>query len=266
MSDTVTFEFFLQNLKVPSKHTKIDLVLHIIWYNQFSTGNPNIDIKTINEYFSAGHLPLYNITHLKKDLIKNKAIVKGDTKNTYKLNRNKLTELNSLYNFLIKEPIIYSESINLNTIPCLSIDEVENAKKMAELYIVLHCLENSVRHFIENVLREQLGDDWWNITKSTDLNRRFEDRKSIESKKKWLSPRGNTSPLYYLDWGDLVKLIRKNEAVFDSYFPSIKFIELKLEELESIRNIIAHNGILPDDSEFERVKLYFNDWCKQLKA
>ena len=84
-------------------------------------------------------------------------------------------------------------------------------------------------------------------------------------KKKWLSPRGSISPLYYLDWGDLVKIIRKNEAIFNTYFPSIKFVELKLEELENIRNIVAHNGVLPDDSEFERVKLYFNDWCKQLK-
>ncbi len=265
MNNIIAFDYFLQNLKIPSKHSKIDVVIHFMWYHHFVTGNPNIEIKAINEYFSIGHLPLYNVTHLKRDLAKNKAIVKGDLKNTYKLNRNKLIELNQIYNFLIKEPISYSESVNLNVIPYLSIDETENAKKMAELYIVLHCLENSVRHFIENILQKQLGDDWWNVTKSSDLERRYTDRKSIESKKKWLSPRGSISPLYYLDWGDLVKIIRKNEAIFNTYFPSIKFVELKLEELENIRNIVAHNGVLPDDSEFERVKLYFNDWCKQLK-
>lgn len=110
-----------------------------------------------------------------------------------------------------------------------------------------------------------MGADWWNTIKSTDLERKYLDRKSKEEKQKWISPRGVNSPLFYLDWSDLVKIIRKEESRFTPYLNDIKFVEMRFEELERTRNIIAHNGILPSDDDFDRLILYFKDWCKQLK-
>ena len=89
-------------------------------------------------------------------------------------------------------------------------------------------------------------------------------RKEKEKKERWLSPRGETSPLYYLEWGDLVKLIRKEQNLFLPRVSSLRFVENRFEELESLRNIVAHNGVLPSDDDFQRVVLSFRDWCKQL--
>jgi glutamine phosphoribosylpyrophosphate amidotransferase len=94
------------------------------------------------------------------------------------------------------------------------------------------------------------------------MKRTFIDRKSKEAKNKWMTSRG-ADELNYLDWGDLVKLIRKYPKEFEASIGNTKFAELKLEELENLRNTIAHNGMLPDE-EIARIELYFKDWCKQV--
>ena len=136
---------------------------------------------------------------------------------------------------------------------------------MAELYIILHCLENSVRNFICDVLTRKIGANWWENAKNAELAKKFKERKEKEMKNKWLSPRGKASPLFYLDWGDLVKIIRKFEFDFTPFIDEVKFVELRLDELEKIRNIIAHSGVIPSNDDFDRVILHFKDWCKQKK-
>jgi hypothetical protein len=37
-------------------------------------------------------------------------------------------------------------------------------------------------------------------------------------------------------------------------------------ELERFRNIVAHNGALPSDDDFQHVELSFKQWCKQVGA
>jgi hypothetical protein len=148
--------------------------------------------------------------------------------------------------------------------PFLSDSDISNAHKMAELYVILHCYENSVRHFIENTLSRELGNDWWEEVASDKMKALVEGRQGKEQKERWLSPRGKTSPLYYLEWGDLVKLIRKEQDIFLPYIGSLRFVENRFEELESLRNIVAHNGVLPSEDDFQRVIISFRDWCRQL--
>lgn len=148
--------------------------------------------------------------------------------------------------------------------PFLSYDDISNARKMSELYIILHCYENSVRCLIDKVLTDVYGTNWWEKVANNDMKTSVESRKNTEKTKRWLSPRGQTSPLYYLEWGDLVKLIRKEENHFLSFIGSLKFVENRFEELESLRHIVAHNGRLPSDEDFHRVRIWFGDWCRQL--
>jgi len=91
---------------------------------------------------------------------------------------------------------------------------------------------------------------------------KLKERKSREAKNRWLSSRG-ADELNYMDWSDLVTLIRKYHNHFEELIPNIKFIELRLEELENLRNAIAHSGVLPDE-EIPRVELALKDWCKQV--
>ena len=152
----------------------------------------------------------------------------------------------------------------ISNTPFLSDGDISTAYKMAELYIILHCYENSVRRFIESVLSKELGDDWWEEVASGKMKALVKGRQEKEQKERWLSPRGKTSPLYYLEWGDLVKLIRKEQGVFLPHIGSLRFVENRFEELESLRNIVAHNGVLPSEDDFQRVIISFRDWCRQL--
>ncbi len=156
------------------------------------------------------------------------------------------------------------ESTLSNHVPLLSDEEISAAIRMAEIYVVLHCYENSVRKLVERVLSNELGDGWWTIATSDNMKRSVENRRQVEQTKRWLSPRGGFSPLYYLDWGDLEKLMRKYDLAFLPYIGELRFVESRFGDLECLRNIVAHHGVLPSEDDFQRVKLNFNDWSRQV--
>ena len=262
--DEISFNEFCQATKVSEQSTKIESVILFMWYHQVILGEQNISTSEINQYFIDAHLPKNNISRLKVSLTKDKRITKGKIRNSYKLTRTELNRLNVEHDDLIEKESEVKVRVNLYKTPLLTEDELEVAKEMSKLYIILHCWENSVRKFIEKTLSSSMGQDWWEETKNNDLERKFNDRKLKEEKQKWISPRGANSPLYYLDWGDLVKIIRKHENLFEDIIPDIKFIELRLEELERLRNIIAHNGLVPDENDIDRIIVHFKDWCNQI--
>jgi hypothetical protein len=70
--------------------------------------------------------------------------------------------------------------------------------------------------------------------------------------------------MFYVDWGDLLTLIRKYEAEFKQLIPDYTFVASRFEEMERLRNIVAHNGTLPSDDDFQHVIISFKQWCKQL--
>lgn len=145
-------------------------------------------------------------------------------------------------------------------------NDIADAHKMGELYVVLHCYENSVRRFVTNTLSKELGDDWWGKIATEQMKEAVRGRQEKERKERWLSPRGATSPLYYLEWGDLVKIIRREEQRFIPYIGSLRFVENRFGELEGLRNIIAHSGVLPSDDDFQRVVISFRDWRRQIRT
>jgi hypothetical protein len=165
-------------------------------------------------------------------------------------------------NYIVRLTLL--ESALSNKISLLKDDDISDAIRMAEIYTLLHCYENSVRKLIEHTLVKELGNNWWEIAANEVMKRNVETRKQNEQNKRWVSPRGNTSPLYYLDWGDLEKLIRKYEKLFLPFIGELRFAESRFGDLENIRNIIAHNGVMPSEDDFQRVKLYFGDWNKQI--
>lgn len=258
------FNEFCDFAKVSDQKQKFDVVILFIWYHQYISKQHEISIKEINGYFNTAHLSGYNITYLKRDLSKSSKVTKGATKDTYKLNRKTLDELSKKYLPLLETEVPLLDRANIKITPFLKPEDIEDAKKMAELYIILHCLENSVRNLIEDVLTKKIGIDWWDKAKNSELDKKVKDRKEKEQKNKWLNSRGKDSPLFYVDWGDLVKIIRKFENDFKPFIDEMKFVELRLDELEKIRNIIAHNGVVPSQDDFDRVVLHFKDWCKQV--
>lgn len=148
--------------------------------------------------------------------------------------------------------------------PFLDGEDIAAAHRMADLYAILHCYENSVRRFIGTILEREMGTGWWTRVASKKMQEIVRERKEKEKQEKWLSPRGIQSPLYYLEWGDLEKIIRKKDELFLSHIGSIRFIESRFGDLEVLRNIVAHNGVLPSSNDFNRVLIAFQDWRKQI--
>ena len=260
----INFQEFCSKSNIDNQKSKIDSVILLMYHEIEFKNIEGLSINDINKLFEKAHLPLYNRTYLKRDLSKDKRVTRVPKTEKYKLTFSELKKLNLEYGHLKEGEIQIKVRVNLNNTPLFDQDELEGAQKMSQLYIILHCWENSVRKFIEQTLIERIGDNWWDLTKNKELETKYLDRKSKEEKQKWISPRGTKNPLYYLDWGDLVKIIRKNEQHFSTKIPDIKFVELRLEELERLRNIIAHNGLVPDENDIDRIVVHFNDWCNQI--
>lgn len=264
MNDNTTFQRFCEIANV-SDLKKIEVALYFMWFNYFTTGENNINISTINNYFSEAHLAMFPISRLKDEFRKSSKVSKSSENNSYKLSRKIIDELSSKFGHRLKAiDVEVIERADLSKTPYLNIEDVVQAKRMSELYVIIYCFENSVRKYIEFSLKKLYGENWWDTVKSKDLENKYTSRKEKEARAKWIGNRGSGSPLFYLDWSDLVKIIRKEEAVFSTTVNDIKFLELRMEELERTRNIIAHNGMVPSDDDFDRLVLYFKDWCKQV--
>lgn len=249
-----------------SKFTQSAYATFFTWFLTDVEDNEDCTLDDIVRCFRDSHLSLPNKTRLKYLLQTSSQVIIGIRLNSFRIHRNALAKLREKYGGLLeKKPsprTIIRERLDVSTTPLLTREDIENVYKMAELYVAIHCLENSVRRLIRSVLTDSLGPQWWDKAASTPMQRKVDERKSKEVKNRWLPSRG-ADELNYVDWSDLVTLIRKYHTKFEKLIPDIKFIELRLEELENLRNTIAHNGVLPDE-EITRVELALKDWCKQV--
>lgn len=160
----------------------------------------------------------------------------------------------------IKKIVHRIENIETNLLPS---NLSENATKMArEVYPLIYVLENLLRNFISSKLSKKHGNDWWNKKVSSGIKREVDGRKRSEGKNRWHSKRGEHD-IFYTDFGDLKNIIINNWQDFRDIFPRVEWVSNKLDEIEMSRNIIAHNNLLPD-REIKRLRLYFDDFRKQI--
>jgi hypothetical protein len=61
----------------------------------------------------------------------------------------------------------------------------------------------------------------------------------------------------------LRSLLQNNWTDFEDLFPDQNWVLTRIGELELSRNVIAHCNTL-DDREVSRVRLYLQDWIKQV--
>lgn len=136
-----------------------------------------------------------------------------------------------------------------------------NALEMARLYAVLHCFENEVRALIRETLEEKEGPDW--IDKLPNKVRDFADsRQKTAFEDSWLE--GEKSDLLgFVGFGQLSSIIVEKWSLFEDIVPSQHWLKQRMDELEKVRNFIAHNRMLLP-SEFQRLYLYIADWNKAI--
>lgn len=157
---------------------------------------------------------------------------------------------------------------SLDTMKFITLGEelIEKGKKMANAYIIVYCLENFLRDFIDRKLTDFHGSDYEskNVFSKKTRNR-ANDRKKEESANRWLAIRGDKI-LYYLDFAELPDVITLEDNwnnIFKNYFLSQDWIKSKLDELYQIRNRIAHNSYL-DDNSFKTLELYYHQIISQI--
>jgi hypothetical protein len=248
------------------RFSQVDYAKLFIWFLTDIQGKDDCLMSDIVACFKEASLGIPNQTRLRTNLRKSTDVVVGHSYKSFKLHRNALLQYRTNYAKLISQPQSPEEMIrqrlNVSNTPLLKTTDIENAFKMGQVYVAIHCLENSVRSLIRKVLKNSLGEQWWDKAASNEMKQKVIARKNREAKLKWLSSRG-ADELNYVDWRDLVTLIRKFPREFEAFIGATSFTELKLGELENLRNTIAHNGVLPD-GEIARVELYFSDWRKQV--
>jgi hypothetical protein len=134
--------------------------------------------------------------------------------------------------------------------------------QMQRAYRLLYVLENMVRDLIVGRFLESDGSDWFEKKASTAMKTRVAQRKEQEAKNQWHSGR-NKDEIFYLDFGDLAKLITTYWALFEDLLPTQAWVQARLDEAERSRNVIAHTNLLSTE-EIARLELYLRDWMRQI--
>ncbi|MFC5523053.1 Swt1 family HEPN domain-containing protein [Polaromonas jejuensis] len=136
------------------------------------------------------------------------------------------------------------------------------ALRMARLYALLYCFENSVRELVTQRLRERHGEDWWTQKVPRKVQEFATTRQKDAKDNSWLE--GHTKdPLSFVQFGHLSDIIIANWDDFSDLISSQHWLKQRLDELERARNFIAHNRyLLP--AEFQRIEMYVNDWNRMV--
>lgn len=148
--------------------------------------------------------------------------------------------------------------------PLEAIDDalVLAARKMGAVYVAIAAFENSVRAFVEERLLEKVGENWWESAVSAEIRTQAENRKKDEEQIRWHGSRG-TSPLSYVQLGDLASIIQRNHPAFKELVPSVEWAREIFKSLERSRNVIMHSGQLKM-GDIERVAMNIRDWVRQV--
>lgn len=149
------------------------------------------------------------------------------------------------------------EQLLAESIAPFSIARRNSALEMARLYAVLHCFENEIREYIRETLTEKEGIDWWTKLPPK-MKTHAESRQETALKDSWLEGE-KTDLLGFIDFGMLASIIIEKWVHFSVIIPSQHWLKQRMEELEKVRNFIAHNRVLLP-SEFQRVYMYIADW------
>jgi len=136
-------------------------------------------------------------------------------------------------------------------------------KIMAEAYLILHRLENTLRVFISEKLKEKYGHNWWDNEIQSDIKQKCENRKKGEDDSPWHDVK-NVGMIYYTTFKELEKIIQKHWGVFEPCFKDMRGAIGRLSELEIPRNTIAHNRIL-EEKEIQRLRIFSDDLIKCTK-
>jgi hypothetical protein len=142
------------------------------------------------------------------------------------------------------------------------IDLRNDALRMARLFALIYCFENSVRRLLAERLQEHHGADWWSLTVPKKIKDFAEARQKDAQENSWLEGESKDI-LGFVEFGHLSDVIIANWEDFSDLVPSQHWIKQRFDEIEKARNFIAHNRLLLP-GEFQRLEMYVNDWNRMV--
>jgi hypothetical protein len=135
------------------------------------------------------------------------------------------------------------------------------AKRMAAVYQLLFCFENSVRELIEDRLKEAYTVETW-LTEGVPehIRANAEKLKAKEKRTPWHGPRGGTM-LAFVDFPVLATIVIEAWEHFEDLLGKPEWVTNLFDEMNQSRRAVAHTGVLTQ-YDVERMELRVNDWLR----
>jgi len=138
----------------------------------------------------------------------------------------------------------------------------KEAKEMAEHYEVFYCLERSIRALVVQLMREEYGDNWWDLkvpaviktNVDNNINREVESGFTQRSEMK----------IDYTTFGELGQIVSGNWEAFDDLFKNPRAFQKIMTSLNLLRGPIAHCCALAED-EIVRLEITVKDWFRLME-
>ena len=191
------------------KFNKSDQAACFMWWAEHRDNKRSISMDEVCAYFEKARLAQPNRPRLEQELRALRYVTR-DKMGRFQLTHDGIQGGAELFErFLVRTSVddIISEVVATKC-PYLGDEDIADGRKMANVYLSLFCLENSVRRHIAQILSQSLGEDWWETAASASMKRKEGDRRSNEVQNRWIPSRASAGPLYSLDWPDLVTLMR----------------------------------------------------------
>jgi hypothetical protein len=138
-------------------------------------------------------------------------------------------------------------------------DILQEARRMADFYVIYYALENSIRRLISERLLEKHGPNWWKDRVPKGVQDAVA-QKQKEEKDTAMSIRSE-DPLAYTNFGELINIFDANWVDFADTLRSQKSMQQILGQFNKIRNTVAHSCELVQD-EILRFQLLVRDWFR----
>ena len=138
-------------------------------------------------------------------------------------------------------------------------DILQEARRMADFYVIYYAVENSIRRLISERLEDKYGPTWWASKVPPGVKTEVE-KKQREERDTAMSIRSE-DPLTYTNFGELISIFDANWSDFSDILRSQKSMQLILSQFNKVRNLVAHSCVLNDD-EITRFKLTVKDWFR----
>lgn len=141
---------------------------------------------------------------------------------------------------------------------------VSTARRMAVVFVAISTFENMIRDYVDRVMTNNVGPNWWIQKAPQNLKNRVDGRIAKEKKVPWHTPRGGKA-LNYADFGDLSDLISALWVNFDQEVQDQERLKSTFNVIELSRNACMHGGSI-SDRDIERVGMLMRDWLEQLST